>query len=280
MCTLMLAVTFGVAFSVAVASPVQCKSGDRSNCILESGARFGGAMIQRPTDKDGGVTVKLALVQTPLKSRLENLQAEVQSMTDRVAALSGQVGLAAPAAAALQAIKIRVSHRGTADSNTAPKAPAPRKISELSSQVKIGAPSREASEVSGFVPLQLPGHARKASEVEKFENIDKHVERSEFPMLVEVGNDEDGTLKTIIEDLEVKCEDLKSKVLDLENMVLGTNALEPVATKPSGNETSSSLASRATIIELEVASLRTRLSSLEQAVTGTQTAHAGAAAAA
>merc|ERR1712060_920405 len=89
-----------------------------------------------------------------------------------------------------------------------------------------------------------------------------------------VRSHEDDTLKAIVEDLENKVEGLKSSTLDLENMVLGTNHVKPVSGKPANDtESSNSLATRATILELEVASLRTRVASLEQSVTGSQTAH-------
>jgi len=284
MCAFMLkllALPFFAVVSVTGASPHQCKSDDPSTC--KNGARSGGAMIQKPADKDSAEPGKLALMQAqaPLTQQLETLQADTQELIDRVGALSGQVGLAAPAAAAaLQSVRRKVS--------TPPRAPQP-------AAARVPTPPRAppAAAVKAPEPVALPGlvpmdpsepkiHAYgkgSPSELEKFEDIVKDVERKNFPVLMDVSQVDDGTLKTIVEDLEVKIEDLKSKVLDLENMVSGTNHVAPVVSKPAGNETSSSLASRATVIELEVASLRTRVSSLEQTVSGSQTAGGAAPAA-
>lgn len=247
-----LAMLVSSTLCLTEASPAQCNAGDRSTCIHESGPRAGGAMIQKPAEP-----VNLALAQTPLKSKLENLQADVESLTKRVTALQGLAGVTAAEPAALQAVGARV---GQLDHATG-------KLSSIRApigHVLVEQPHRK---------LGLLGKPYVKAKHENFDEIVKNTKRK-FPVLMEVDNDadDDGTLKAIIEELEAKIETLKSNVLNLENIVMGTNSVTPVAAKLEGNETTSSLASRATIIELNVASLRTNVASLETAMTGDVTA--------
>lgn len=248
-------------------------------------------MIQKPADRDSEQHLKLALVQTPLKALLEKLQADVDSLTERVGKMQGLVGMGGGAAASLQAIHTRVGqYNGHGRQTGEPHKPAALKgyepiddnaptsnlgLAESQTQVQGAAVAGGANQAAARGNLAVGDGEAKIDDLLAQINPQK-------PALIETNADDDNTLKAIVEDLEVKVESLKSNVLDLENMVLGTSKMVPIPVKPpSANETTSSLASRANVLDLEVASLRTRVASLEQAVTGEQQAHeAGAAAAA
>jgi len=261
----MLAVCLGslLCQSRAALAAVECAAGSQATCISDVGPRNGGAMIQKPVHHAEQVppaSLASAGVTTPLKAKLEGLQADIEALTARVKTLQGLVGMKAPEPVALQA--------GT-------------KVGQFP-QFHV---AESLDELKGFMPVDADHNKRKGLPGTKYvehdhkhRNIDDVVKKikKEFPAFIEADEDgDDNTLKGIVEALEVKVQDLNSKVLDLGNMVLGATWTDPIAAKlAAGNGTKTSLASRAEVIDMEVASLRTHVASLEQAVTGTQTVHA------
>merc|ERR1712217_55845 len=174
--------------------------------------------------------VKLELLQTPLKQKLETLETDVASLTERVSKLQSLAGVkGATPPASLQAVAVHV-------------VPA---VNESASQDDLPEISQLSTNVSS-------------------------AEKGRGAAFLEIQNSEDDTLEDMVEDLEGKVEWLKSSTLDLENMLLGTNEVTAINLPPKNDtESMNSLASRATILEMEVASLKSRVSSLDQAVTGT-----------
>jgi len=99
--------------------------------------------------------------------------------------------------------------------------------------------------------------------------LGKEIPYARYTALLHSDKTDDASLKEDIAALETQVADLKSKLLLLENQVVGSLLQKGSATRAVGDPTT--LSSRVVTLEKDVDDMRTRVTSLEQTVAGLQT---------